>query len=395
MSGAFPSPRDLDVDGFMESSNTGIAAIREQLDIKRRHMREEKARCGNACGRKEDEKTTLRHCSRCHSIRYCSQECQRQHWKVHKPSCYSFNDPPLCRAFNPKIILPGTSYPETPIFARGNKDGMGCWWSVAGQVTCELNSQVGDIMEMYEEHKNKPGTLADAIRMLPGFGEPTYLDIRTLVQNRSSEPRLTVGNDILAIVATSGKEAFLTGRNAGETHVEAQTIRGIPTIAQRPAFVRITHINGKEWKDSRGNEAALLDAVLKDRTTCTFTLQPADHVILNLQYRIGGPDIRHDFEAWALLDHLSLPSMPYVDSVIDSKQGALARMSRVVAPVDMKAVDWWYEDIRTKGEYEHIKSHSGVERANMIGKGNGMMSDTVSMLFGMAMNKMMGNDSQP
>ena len=27
------------------------------------------------------------HCSRCTRVKYCSKECQRAHWKAHKPSC--------------------------------------------------------------------------------------------------------------------------------------------------------------------------------------------------------------------------------------------------------------------------------------------------------------------
>ena len=26
-------------------------------------------------------------CARCHKIEYCSRECQRLHWKAHKPNC--------------------------------------------------------------------------------------------------------------------------------------------------------------------------------------------------------------------------------------------------------------------------------------------------------------------
>lgn len=29
----------------------------------------------------------LMQCARCHKVAYCSKECQRQHWKSHKPAC--------------------------------------------------------------------------------------------------------------------------------------------------------------------------------------------------------------------------------------------------------------------------------------------------------------------
>ncbi|KAF9241299.1 ankyrin repeat-containing domain protein [Melanogaster broomeanus] len=32
----------------------------------------------------------LKQCARCHIVRYCSTECQRAHWKTHKPQCNPF-----------------------------------------------------------------------------------------------------------------------------------------------------------------------------------------------------------------------------------------------------------------------------------------------------------------
>ena len=37
-------------------------------------------------------------CSRCLSIFYCSKQCQKQHWKTHKPVCQIFND--ICNALS-------------------------------------------------------------------------------------------------------------------------------------------------------------------------------------------------------------------------------------------------------------------------------------------------------
>lgn len=39
----------------------------------------------SVCG-KEDIKTLM--CSACHSIRYCSRQCQKANWKIHKRICY-------------------------------------------------------------------------------------------------------------------------------------------------------------------------------------------------------------------------------------------------------------------------------------------------------------------
>ncbi|KAH0834204.1 ankyrin repeat-containing domain protein [Lanmaoa asiatica] len=46
----------------------------------------EEKRCDN-CRAKG---SGLKRCARCHVVRYCSTECQRAHWKVHKPECNPF-----------------------------------------------------------------------------------------------------------------------------------------------------------------------------------------------------------------------------------------------------------------------------------------------------------------
>jgi len=55
-----------------------------------------------ACGRCNADSgcgdgAALLWCSRCKTIGYCSKECQRLHWKVHKPACYTREEQKLSR----------------------------------------------------------------------------------------------------------------------------------------------------------------------------------------------------------------------------------------------------------------------------------------------------------
>ena len=49
------------------------------------------AACGAVGGSKRKVSSAdviaLKRCARCHSIYYCSEACQREHWPTHKPQC--------------------------------------------------------------------------------------------------------------------------------------------------------------------------------------------------------------------------------------------------------------------------------------------------------------------
>jgi ankyrin repeat protein len=40
----------------------------------------------------KEESADLKMCSRCRWVRYCSKECQKEHWPVHRPDCKPMND---------------------------------------------------------------------------------------------------------------------------------------------------------------------------------------------------------------------------------------------------------------------------------------------------------------
>ncbi|CCM04154.1 uncharacterized protein FIBRA_06316 [Fibroporia radiculosa] len=44
----------------------------------------------DSCGKKTAAHGSLKICSKCHAVRYCSLECQRSHWPTHKRTCSPF-----------------------------------------------------------------------------------------------------------------------------------------------------------------------------------------------------------------------------------------------------------------------------------------------------------------
>ncbi|KAI0781648.1 hypothetical protein BC629DRAFT_1521246 [Irpex lacteus] len=377
-----PAGFPVNVDGMMEASNTGIAAIRRQLSDQRKEMREEKGRCGNpSCNKEEGGKISLRACSRCHSVRYCSTVCQREHWQSHRTSCQSLVDPPLCRSFNPKYIPTGCKFPSTPIFARGDKDGVGCWCSSGGQITCDLAVKPGGkLANLPSRNSTSPEELMSALPGVPGF----YLELRMMVQNRTKEPRIIVGREIVAVIKDNKEDVFDEGEKPGERHLSCETIAGALSVGQYPAHARISNFMGKDIAEE-GAPPPALQRALKDAATSALVLQPAEHVVFELQYRLGGPTIDKDFKAWAIIDHFLVPSVKHspTSNTAYSQLHSRENVSKIRAPVFQRVLDYWYEDYVTKGEYAHIASHHGEERAKMVGMGNEVMGQHLSMMMGM------------
>ncbi len=46
-----------------------------------------KARQCEACGALDSPGSALRKCTRCTVVYYCSKDCQKRHWKEHRPRC--------------------------------------------------------------------------------------------------------------------------------------------------------------------------------------------------------------------------------------------------------------------------------------------------------------------
>lgn len=48
------------------------------------------AQCANCAKTQSDPDVNLKRCAKCHTTRYCSRECQKTNWKIHKRLCASY-----------------------------------------------------------------------------------------------------------------------------------------------------------------------------------------------------------------------------------------------------------------------------------------------------------------
>ncbi len=105
-----------------------------------------------------------------------------------------------------------------------------------------------------------------ALPGVPGF----YLELRMMVQNRTKEPRVIVGREIVAVIKDSKEDVFDEGEKPGERHLSCATIAGLAfvffvvlqssnadilyefsalSVGQYPAHARISNFMGKDVSD--------------------------------------------------------------------------------------------------------------------------------------------------
>ncbi|KAJ7762004.1 hypothetical protein DFH07DRAFT_739637 [Mycena maculata] len=386
----------VDTDALMAASNLGLAAIRAGFEEKRAFAKEAKLSCDH-CKKQETSGSPLQSCSRC---RYCSRDCQVAHYKIiHKKACANFDDPPLCRSFNSKVILPGCSYPEVPIFGIGVSEGMGAWVSIGGSIDCRLATLPRGMRARPEDQTPSMGLL---MAMTPGMTNGKYLALTIMVQNRSpkANPMVVIGKGIAAVASTRGTPIILQGKEPGEPSIMLDTYPHLgPVLGLAKASAELTHFNGKlVSKNFNGpgyppnfkpqiKDPASCPAV-KEASMCAVLLNVGEYAKFNIEFRAGGPNVTHDFQALELLAHVIVPAIPYDPKTTESYTELLPRAAdkgevcEIRALIDQDAVDAWYTDFKTKGERGYITSHYGEARANMVGEGVQAMAEMFKGLMG-------------
>ncbi|KAK7016307.1 ubiquitin carboxyl-terminal hydrolase 18-like protein [Favolaschia claudopus] len=366
----------VDIEAMKASSDAGFAHMIANLNEKRAYSKEAKLSC-DRCNKRENSSAALQACGRC---RYCSRECQVAHYKeTHKTDCANFSRPPLCRAFNTTVCLTGCSYPETGVFGLGTKDGMGAWISVAGSIDCRLATLAGGDKNLEKQDPNS------VFLMTPGLFKGKFLTLRILVQNRSktAKPMVVIGRGIVAVASKKGTPIIQEGKEPGET---SQILNHYPDLGPVLALAKVgavlTHFNGKalESKQPRSCPA------VKDATACAVLLNVGEYAQFEVEFRAGGPNVTHDFQALELLSHMVVPCIPYDPNAKGPFVEHLAQAANRDEVCEIRpliyqpAVDAWYKDYKTKGELAYIASHYGEARANLLGHGHNAIGEMLKAM---------------
>jgi len=279
------------------------------------------------------------------------------------------------------MMLPGSQYPQTPIFARGHSDGMGAWVSNAGSIECSLAAIPGG----NDPWKPESPSLEYAKALIPGQTKGKYLSFTVLVQNRikKSTPMIVVGKAILAAGTVEGSQIIRQGKELFEPDINLDIpnlgqVVGIPT-----AWVKLTHLNGKEVKEpSRHPE-------IKDTQLCAVVLFPGDYAIFTVEFRCGGPNITLNFQATRLIHRLTIPAVPF-DPAFNGPYKELVpqaadrdEVCEIHTIIDRQAVNAWYKDYETGGVDAHIISHYGEARAKLFRSQKNTVREHLQFVEGM------------
>lgn len=80
------------------------------------------AKCAN-CAKLQSDSVNLKSCAKCHATKYCSRECQKTHWKVHKKVCASFAQPTGSQSSSEPAGTGNTPFHASPSPPHPNQDG--------------------------------------------------------------------------------------------------------------------------------------------------------------------------------------------------------------------------------------------------------------------------------
>ncbi|PBK68192.1 ankyrin [Armillaria solidipes] len=141
--------------------------------LRRRSGEEEGSRAEKACGACGRNDVSLMNCMKCQVMRYCSAQCQRQHWPVHKTKCQPFapaNTVLLKPYFEPK----GADYHMRPL------DDL-------------LRQATGLPTEPLRERETRPARIPRATA--EGDSKPLIIKIQASVDPQTLEP--LSGHDFL------------------------------------------------------------------------------------------------------------------------------------------------------------------------------------------------------
>ncbi|TBU48897.1 hypothetical protein BD309DRAFT_997374 [Dichomitus squalens] len=331
---------------------------------------------------------TLRSCKLCKAARYCDEQCQRADYRTnHRRVCAEFVNPPRTRAFRTHLIGP-EEYAHSPIFAQGDKDGLGVWISTGNKVGCEAQKLSKNLVPLKNGdpgYTARVNTILDQPKELHRASKQDLTTLHVCLQNRRKDgvPILVFGAGTQLVTYASSTRVALRGQVDSQDNITTFIRNGNELAAigvvkdpwtQAPR-VHVVHINGKSAN------LPPYPSVLKDPTEAIVALHPGDYAVMSLQFRTGdGKTITKDWQAFKLLDHVIIPfmkwdgtsrpetlasSLPPAYTLPDISASKTLKAKYVVASFNQSAIWKHYWDAIKHGDDVFLRTHNGDVHAAM------------------------------
>ncbi|TFK94079.1 hypothetical protein K466DRAFT_22902 [Polyporus arcularius HHB13444] len=363
----------------------------EVLRLLRLHKRTVNCQC-TYCGATG---SNMRRCSLCKSVRYCDERCQRADYIArHRSECTNFKAPPFTTTFMTQPIG-SLKYALATVFARGYRDGVGCWISIRGTRKASLVGLASSLsMRQSEESARSDILMAAALGGHHAHKDehaswhgPCLLTVQVLLQNRRKDGRpvlvLPARSQAISSPHESSMQLLMQKHrdcDAPSTYVdedcrERASLQVASSNWDGKPRMYMANFDGAEFSPCQPKPCQHPPRSVLDANRGLVVLHPGQFAVVHFQFCVGdGSTIKTEWQALRCLERFLVPCVsPWDgrDAASYDEDATAARLHAVQCAIDAQAVEDYYRDIIGGNEAAFVASHHSNAQATVCSRGLG------------------------